>query len=223
MGLGEHLFGHGHGHRAAGDHGNGIMSGGRRYDVLTRIAFLGRRRRTYTALAVASGACKGECVVDIGCGTGAFTTELARSVGATGTVTGIDPSADMMAVARRDAPHVAYVEATAQALPFADGSVDLVASALALHHIAPAERDLAVAEIGRVLRSGGRLLLADFSPPRGRLARVLTLAVTGSRMADSDPVTETRGLCMRAGLVVAAEGRQAPFFAWTLATKPRAR
>lgn len=110
-------------------------------------------------------------VLDIGCGTGT----LAIAAAARGTtVTGIDPSPEMLARARSKARKagvaVAFDEAAAEALPFDEGRFDVVLSTVMLHHLPRKEREACLAEVRRVLRPGGRLLLVDFgkTPPRGR-------------------------------------------------------
>ncbi len=230
MGLGKHLAGghrHTHGHRPGSadephdhHHGMGVIHRAGAYDLFTRLTLAGRRGRVYAALARATGARPGERALDLGCGTGALTTALGAAVGPTGRVVGIDPSPEMVAFAQRQAPaQVSYAVHPAEALPFGAGEFDVVASALAVHHIDAASRPVALAEAARVLRPGGRLLLADFQPPRGRLARTMIRALTGPGMADNDPVPQLRELCAGAGLQVIGQGRQAPVFAWVLAVK----
>jgi ubiquinone/menaquinone biosynthesis C-methylase UbiE len=96
-------------------------------------------------------------VLDLGSGTGRFTPALADTFG--GPIYGVEPSARMRAVAHRTAVHqdVHYVGGCAERIPLADGSCDLVLMYLVLHHVR--DRPAAAAEIARVLRSGGRLLV----------------------------------------------------------------
>src|SRR5262245_5903966 len=109
---------------------------------------------------------EGESVLDVGCGTGTLAILAKQRVGAAGSVSGIDPSPEMIARATRKAQRrgadVAFQTATAQALPFPDGRFDLVLSTLMLHHLARSARAECLAEIRRVLVPGGRLLVVDF-------------------------------------------------------------
>ncbi len=92
-------------------------------------------------------------VVDLGCGTGRFTDLLATHFDA--EIIGIDPSRRMLDQARRKpiAGNVAFRQASADALPLPNGSVDLTFMSQVYHHLAD---PLAVArECGRVLRRGG--------------------------------------------------------------------
>jgi ubiquinone/menaquinone biosynthesis C-methylase UbiE len=98
-----------------------------------------------------------ERALDVGCGTGALAYVLAPLVGA---VVGVDSSEEYLAVAREDAPDGAtFVPGDAEALPFPYGDFDLVGCLRVLHHVARPE--LVVAEIARVTRPGGRILIAD--------------------------------------------------------------
>mgnify|MGYP001826168885 FL=1 len=93
-------------------------------------------------------------VLDVGTGEG----QLARAIAATGAeVIGLDPTVPQIEVARERAGGPLYVLAGAAALPVADASVDAVVVCLVLEHVDALDRSLA--EIGRVLRPGGRLLL----------------------------------------------------------------
>jgi ArsR family transcriptional regulator len=98
-------------------------------------------------------------VGDLGCGTGALVARLAPFVG---RVIGVDASAEMLAAARERVSGLDNVElrsGSLEALPIESASLDAVTLMLVLHHVpAPAE---ALAEAGRVLKPGGRLLLVD--------------------------------------------------------------
>lgn len=139
----------------------------RRNEWITALAFGGRRNRVYRELVRISGAAPAERVLDVGCGRGYLARRLSAAVGPTGRVMGVDPSARAVELAAQSAPaNCRFIVGTAQDLDFEDRSFDLVVSTLAVHHIPPAERARAFAEFRRVLRPGGRLLVADFGPAR---------------------------------------------------------
>ncbi|MEU4841510.1 class I SAM-dependent methyltransferase [Nocardia testacea] len=156
-----------------------VIAGMRRYNVFTAVWFLGRHRRLLAELVRMSGAGPGDDVVDIGCGPGKLVRTLGARVGARGSVVGIDPSASAVAYnQRRDSrPNHRYIQASAQDLPLPDASVDVVTCTFVMHHIPEEHRAAAISEMWRVLRPGGRLLLADAHPTRwmrflfGRSAR----------------------------------------------------
>ncbi|HSD00908.1 MAG TPA: methyltransferase domain-containing protein [Gaiellales bacterium] len=111
----------------------------------------------------------GEDVLDIGCGAGMDTLVAAQMVGDTGTVTGIDMTGDMAAKARLSATamgvaNVTIVDGSAERLPFADASFDIVISNGVIDLIP--DKDAVFSEITRVLRPGGRLQLADVTIQR---------------------------------------------------------
>lgn len=102
-------------------------------------------------------------VADVGCGTGEDVRALALAVAPTGTATGIDPSETMLAEARRRSEAarstVQLVQGPAEELPFDDASLDLVRSERVLQHLT--DPAVAVREMARVLRPGGRIGLVD--------------------------------------------------------------
>jgi ubiquinone/menaquinone biosynthesis C-methylase UbiE len=98
-----------------------------------------------------------ERALDVGCGAGALAYALAPLVG---EVIGIDASEDLVDVAREHAPPgCTFVVGDAEALPFPYGDFDVVGCLRVLHHVRRPE--LVVAEIARVTRPGGTILLAD--------------------------------------------------------------
>ena len=101
-------------------------------------------------------------LVDVGAGTGVFAR--AWPGWATAHVIAIEPSAAMIGVGTRVARSFEYVMGSAEALPLADGSVDLAWVSTAIHHFADVHR--AIEELHRVLRPGGRILVRTYAPDR---------------------------------------------------------
>jgi len=111
----------------------------------------------------------GARVVDIGSGAGFDSFIAAAQVGATGTVVGVDMTAEMLSKSRDTAAalgfdHVEFREGLAEALPIDDGSVDVVISNGVINLCA--DKRAVFAEIRRVLRPGGRLQFADIANGR---------------------------------------------------------
>jgi ubiquinone/menaquinone biosynthesis C-methylase UbiE len=130
------------------------------------LATLGRERRFRTRLVQLARLAPGECVLDVGCGTGTLAIAAQRYVGPSGRVHGIDASMEMVACARAKA-HRAGIDArfecaTAQAPPFADATFDAAFCTLMLHHVGRTSRQKLASELRRVLKPGGRALAVDF-------------------------------------------------------------
>jgi ubiquinone/menaquinone biosynthesis C-methylase UbiE len=147
-------------------------------------------------------------VLDVGCGTGYLTRRAARAVGPAGRVVGVDPAAPAIAYARRvSPPHCDFHVASGEAIPEPGASFDVVVSSLAVHHIPPQGRPVALQEMYRVLRPGGRLLIADFRPPRNRALNHLIGALSGPAM-QHNPIDRLPGLIADAGFEVTGSGDQ---------------
>ncbi len=166
-----------------------VIAGLRRYNLFTSVFFLGRHRRLLAEFVTLSGARTGEHALDIGCGPGKLVRALGAATGPTGAAVGIDPSATAVAdnSGRDRAAHHRYVVGPAQSLPLSEAEFDVVTCTFVMHHIPESQRDAAIAEMWRVLRPGGRLLLADASPSR-RMRAVLSpfLGRGGDPFADAD-------------------------------------
>jgi ubiquinone/menaquinone biosynthesis C-methylase UbiE len=139
--------------------------------------FYRRRRASFDALQLRPG----DRVIDIGCGNGMLTVELARAVGDTGRVFGVDPSDDMRKLAQArsaEFDNVAFFQGTASAMPLGDGSCDKAVSIQVFEYLD--DLPSALNEVGRVLQSGGLLVVGDmhfdtfvcFTEHRDRLARM---------------------------------------------------
>lgn len=103
-----------------------------------------------------------ESLLDVGCATGRLLRQVRARWPHTQLI-GVDPSADMIAVARHLTPDATLFVGTAEALPLSDASVAVVVSTASFHHWRDEQAGLR--EVARVLRPGGRFLLADPALP----------------------------------------------------------
>jgi len=151
------------------------------------------RQRTTTLAQLQPG----DAVLDVGCGTGTLALEVARRVGRTGRVAGIDPSPQQIArarakAARRNAP-IEFQIGVIEQLAFTDQTFDVVFSTLMMHHLpAPLKRQ-GLAEIARVLKPGGRLVIADFTHKKERQGPAARFHAGGSRMHDLTALVKEAG------------------------------
>jgi len=111
----------------------------------------------------------GEAVLDVGCGTGTLALVAKEHVGVAGRVSGIDPSAQLLTRARHKAARrgleINFQLGVIEQLPFPDQSFDVVLSTLMMHHLPDDLKRQGLAEIARVLKPGGRLLVVDARRP----------------------------------------------------------
>jgi len=195
-----------HRHHSAGEASDketkGLLgSGGWRYDLhewLTDIfVFRGKVRELRQKTANLAQLQPGEMVLDVGCGTGTLVMEVARRVGRAGRVAGIDPGSQQIArarakAARRNAP-IEFQIGVIEQLAFPDQTFDVVLSTLMMHHLpAPLKRQ-GLAEIARVLKPGGRLVIADFTHKKERAGQAARFHAGGSRMHDLAALVKDAG------------------------------
>jgi SAM-dependent methyltransferase len=159
----------------------------------------------------------GQRVLDVACGTGALTVAVAARVSPGGTVLGLDANPEMLAVARRKHPAIEWRDGHAESLPFADASFDAVVSQFGLMFFD--DRVAALREMQRVLRPGGRLVVAvcdalEHSPGYASLAALLD-RLFGQRIGDAfrapfvlGDAGVLRALCGEAGVAEASIGQR---------------
>jgi demethylmenaquinone methyltransferase/2-methoxy-6-polyprenyl-1,4-benzoquinol methylase len=162
------------------DRANTVLSGG--------IHHLWRR----TAVDF-SGVREGDSVLDCATGTGDLAIAFANKVGPRGKVIGTDFVPEMIALARQKAPSIAFEVADVTALPYADDSFDVASISFGIRNVGDPRKG--IAELARVVRPGGRVVIVEFGqPPRGLFRTIYDLyrrtllpllggAVTGDRAA----------------------------------------
>jgi ubiquinone/menaquinone biosynthesis C-methylase UbiE len=184
------------------------------YDFLTNILTFGQASRLRSMTIDSAGLKPGDSVLDVGCGTGGVTIPAKQRVGASGKAAGIDPSPEMIAVAQHKAQRkgleIDFRMGVIEALPYPDTSFDVVTSSLMMHHLPEQLKVKGLAEIYRVLKPGGRLLIADMiSPKVSGHQRILT-SIALHRHLESG-VGDYLGLMKTAGFSEAVQ-LDRPFF-----------
>jgi demethylmenaquinone methyltransferase/2-methoxy-6-polyprenyl-1,4-benzoquinol methylase len=136
-----------------------------RYDVMNDVMSMGMHRVWKAYTIAVSGVRAGQHVLDIAAGTGDLTREFARRVGPSGRVVHTDINEAMLRTGRDrmldEGLSLPTVICDAEQLPFPDAAFDLVSVAFGLRNMT--HKDLALKEMRRVLKPGGRLLVLEFS------------------------------------------------------------
>ncbi len=148
------------------------------------------------------------CVLDVACGPGIISAALAPQVR---EVTAFDLTPEMLAMARQRCAqagldNVRFQEGSATSLPFAPGQFDVVVTRLSIHHFA--EPDRALAEMHRVLRAGGTLVVADVvssaDPDESALQNAIEVLRDPSHVRML-PAAALAGMISAAGFAITAE------------------
>ena len=138
------------------------------YDVMNSLMTAGLHHRWRQRTAARAELSEGNSALDVCCGTGDLALELAGHVGSTGTVIGCDFSQPMLELARaksveRWATNVRFELADALDLPYEERSFDAVTVGFGVRNLA--DLDAGLAEMVRVLKPGGRLVILEITQP----------------------------------------------------------
>jgi len=136
-----------------------------RYDVMNDLMSMGLHRAWKAYTVMVADVREGQQVLDIAGGTGDLAMAFAKKAGPSGRVVHTDINETMLRTGRDRLVDAGQVLPTlvcdAERLPFASGSFDLVSVAFGLRNMT--HKDIALAEMHRVLRPGGKLLVLEFS------------------------------------------------------------
>jgi demethylmenaquinone methyltransferase/2-methoxy-6-polyprenyl-1,4-benzoquinol methylase len=138
----------------------------RRYDLVNTVLSAGidggwRRRAARESHIAAGGS-----ALDVACGSGKLTAELARIASPSGRVVGLDFSPEMLAIARHDHPGLEFLEGDALNLPFDDAAFDTTTIGFGLRNLSDPVRGMR--EMLRVIKPGGKAVVLEFvRPPKG--------------------------------------------------------
>jgi len=170
----------------------------------------------------------GEKVLDVGCGTGDLTLEAKKLAGSTGEVHGIDASPNMIEQAQgkvaKSGVDVSFQVGLIENIEFPENQFDVVLSSLMMHHLPDDLKRAGLAEIYRVLKPGGRLLIVDMQATSGgslgqRLADFM-IHIHGGHTSMQDNVTKQIPFVEAAGFSMAESDKINRQLAYILARKP---
>ena len=190
-------------------------AGAKYYDGIVNWGFLNSGSYYRRWVQHRHGLRPGHRVLDVACGTGLVAAGAAKILGSAENITCLDPSAGMLAEARKKLA-ATFVQGRAEALPFPENSFDFLTMGYALRHVTDLERTFG--EYLRVLRPGGKALILEITRPSsrignfffriyfGRIYPALTQLFTRSRDAREMMAYywETMDACVRPEVVIEA-------------------
>lgn len=148
------------------------------YDSYMKKITLGRekslRRMTVNLAQVKSG----DCVLEVGCGTGTLTLAAKQQAGQSGKVFGIDVIPEMIKLSKQKAAQarldVTFQSGSIENIPFPENQFDVVMCSFMIFHMSEEVRRKGIAEIYRVLKPQGRLMVLDLALPAHGVSRAIS-------------------------------------------------
>jgi demethylmenaquinone methyltransferase / 2-methoxy-6-polyprenyl-1,4-benzoquinol methylase len=134
------------------------------YDLMNSVMTAGLHHRWRARAADLAALAPGDSALDVACGTGDLAIELARRVGAGGEVIGSDFAEEMLERARVKAPELQWEWGNALDLPYASGRFHAATVGFGARNFSDLDRGLA--EMARVVRPGGRVVVLEITTPR---------------------------------------------------------
>jgi demethylmenaquinone methyltransferase/2-methoxy-6-polyprenyl-1,4-benzoquinol methylase/phosphoethanolamine N-methyltransferase len=190
------------------------------YDAFVNGLLAGQERQLREATVALAQIQPGEKVLDVGCGTGSLALVARKNSGVGVEISGVDAAVEMIERARQKADRagldVKFETGVVEALDFKDDSFDLLFNSLVVHHLPADLKKKAFAEMLRVLKPGGRLVLVEFEPPKSGIRKLFfsfllggmmkidnsglesTVARAGFEIRDKRLIGGGFGLCIRA-------------------------
>ncbi len=171
------------------------------YDSLMKKMTLGRERALREMTVNLAQVKPGDCVLEVGCGTGTLALTAKRQAGPSGKVYGIDIIPGMIELSQQKAAQanldVTFQLASVDDIPFPANQFDVVMGSFMIFHMSDMVRSKAIPEIYRVLKPRGRLLVLDSAAPTKPLARAIAQALFGKELPrdlrELVPLMETSG------------------------------
>jgi demethylmenaquinone methyltransferase/2-methoxy-6-polyprenyl-1,4-benzoquinol methylase len=140
-----------------------------RYDRANTVLSAGIHHRWRRRAVREAGLRPGDAVLDCATGTGDLAIAFRKAVGSSGRVVGIDFVPEMIELARRKTADVEFETGDVTALRFPDRSFDVASISFGIRNVDDPRRG--IAEMARVLRPGGRLIILEFGQPPNRAVR----------------------------------------------------
>jgi ubiquinone/menaquinone biosynthesis C-methylase UbiE len=171
------------------------------YDAYMRRVTFGRERRLREMTVSLAQVHPGDRILEVGCGTGTLTMAARQKAGTTGSAFGIDLIPGMIELCRQKAAQanldITYQVGSMAEIPFPADRFDVVLCSFMIFHMSAGVRSKGLAEVRRVLKPGGRLLIFDLSLPTRPIARGIAKVLLGW-MLDHDlreltPLLEVSG------------------------------
>jgi ubiquinone/menaquinone biosynthesis C-methylase UbiE len=156
------------------------------YDGYMRTITLGRERALRQMTVNLAQVKAGDHVLEVGCGTGTLTLEASRKAGLAGKAFGIDLIPGMIEASQRKAARanqdISFQLGSMDDIPFPENQFDVVLCSFMIFHMSENTRRKGIAEIHRVLKPGGRLLVLDLALPTPPVQRAIAQRLFGGML-----------------------------------------
>jgi len=156
------------------------------YDQLMKRMTFGRERELRETTIRLAGVKAGDCILEVGCGTGTLTLAAKRRAGLSGQVYGIDVIPLMIELSQRKAAQageeITFQLASIADIPFPANTFDVVMGSFMIFHMSEQVRQKGMAEVFRVRKPQGRLLVLDTATPTRPLVKTFVKMFTGGEL-----------------------------------------
>ena len=171
------------------------------YDSYMKKMTLGRERVLRDETVNLAQVKAGDCILEIGCGTGTLTLAAKRKAGPSGKAFGIDTIPGMIEASQRKAAEanedITFQPGSIDNIPFSANQFDVVMCSFMIFHMPETVRRKGIAEIYRVLKPQGRLLVLDMALPSHPLPRAIAKMLFGGmlehELQELRPLMESSG------------------------------